>query len=265
MPNHVGITHVGVNGGFLPLTSTFFCNGKVIPYVPKYPVTGTKVLYRIFVMGASGTMYSPGLKLLLVMQGTNLGIAKSRYGLTGLLIKRFQRAFSSVGYLNLIHKTCGYFVNAIKRKRRVYTYSIDSQIILPGKATFIAKGSSMMLGQKAMEIKAVLLQNGRRAYAVIGDRPGVVRSVYSVLALTRAKHRISLMVKGREGQGIDAGILAKGKILRKVSLFYNAVAGLNSQNASAMFGLCGVIPAISFIAAVPKRFQSFVSTKRWFR
>ena len=167
--------------------------------------------------------------------------------------------------MSLIPAHGRWLVKAIKRKSKIYSYPVEATAYKKVIHHLQVGGMSVSRARKLVKITGLAYVRSKYHYLVRVDRAGEVKrfllakgravldchSLYGVKSVLAMGSRVTHTVKGRVGQRLSQLCTVNGH--------------LSSNVVNFLLGLQGYIPKIAFIAAVPKKYQDFISNKRWFR
>ena len=263
--NHAGITHVGVNGGFLPRTSAIMCRARLIMPVPKYSVVGAMAFLREFYLPFSGIIYSPGLRTGFLSNGEISLPYMGRIEVKGTALWVCSKWFSLVGYKSLIPMSGRWLVKGIKRKAKTYVYPVEAVAYKVSSSATAVKGFAVSMAKKQFKLTGLMKHKLIAYINVRGDKAGETHLFYLARGAKSFIGKAGYSIKAINALGSKLYASMTGRIRQTADYFMGVQGQLSSNVVNFLYGLKGYIPKIAFIASVPKRFQDFVSNKRWFR
>ncbi len=232
---------------------------------PKFSVEGVLVYLSEFYLPGRGVIYDPATKISFAAEGVSVYLKRHSVLAVGQAMKTASAWFSSVGYKSLIPAHGRWLVTAVKRKAKRAVYPVEASIIIPLDLYLLAKGYAVSVGKEVF--KATGLVHIKAAYRFIarGDRAGETFYLLKVRGFKSFAKKCGYLAEAVSAEGQKLRHKVRGTLGQKQKLFLQATGHLGSQIVSMMYSLKGYLPKIAFVAAVPKKYQDFMTNKRWFR
>ena len=265
MANHVGLTHAGVNGGLLPASSAFLCVGEVIPPTPKFSLTGIKTLFWADIVSICGYVYSPAEVTPYNLNGAIAYPSTKYYVSKGTSTLILDASFSLVGYVSMIPYRAVMAVIATKKSMGDIRLSIEGYLKYGYKTSYLISGTKTLLAGAQFISMAIIQRTLNRRYAVCGDESGIVMRKVAMFGSLVANYKTTFNLTGCVAKGLSMAIQVLSWVSRRDSIVYKVKSSLNSESMSEGFAVKGMVSTVAYIASVPKKFQDFVTNKRWFR
>ena len=226
---------------------------------------GAKAFLWQEIVYACGNVYSPKDRTPLGIQGVLCYPYSNIYADEGKSIVDFSTRYSLVGYINLIVFHAPIAVTAIKKSARDIMLPVTGILDYGFAMNYCASGI-VNIGEKFFyHVKSKIQRNMLQQYSVFGDESGYVYRRFAVFGSIVAHFHSSYNVSSWLATGKNLFMSACGRVSCKELIPVKITGSLNSTSATALLALRGAISTVAYIASVPKKFQDFVTNKRWFR
>jgi len=262
---HSGLTPVGVLTGTSVNSLTFSCCAKLIEPMPKYAVAGIRVRYDEAYLPVSGFICSSGSKVPYTAQGISLSIGRHVISVEGIPQWGYAEHYLATAFTDLIPLSKGWLVKATRRGRDYSYYGVEAVSFITSKAVLIVKGASSHRFKQIYKVVSAFRNDYERYYKLRGDISGKIKKPVVLIGNLCLKTKDHYLTKGLKATGSRFVAKMSGAVGRTMKIKLKATGQLGGNRARAKFALKGLIPKMAFIASVPKRFQHFVTNKRWFR
>lgn len=263
---HAGITHAGLpGGGSSPCKSAFTCCAMLKLPQPKYSTKGVLSFLHEAYLPANGFIFSPSIKWAIPARGMCIISLKSRIRAIGLTTKSDKSTFGVTGHKALIPLIGTWTVRAIKKKTHSIGYSAEGITNILLSDVFPVKGWAVLRENLPVMATGFVVGVRRLFVLVKGDKAGKVKRLIRAKGAVQKESSAVCGIRAVLATSYTAIYNLSGKIRVNFSNSVKVTGKLFSKIYNTLFGAKGYIPKIAFIASVPKRFQDFVTNKRWFR
>ena len=263
---HVGINHVGLaGGGTSSCSSVFSCCAVLKMPTPKYSVHGVFVFLSEAYLPIEGRVFSPSVRWPIVVRGVSILRFGHLTGVCGTLTRAYNGFLAVVGDKAPIPFANRLPVKGIKRETAHRGYSVEAVTNLLYSDWLRVRGVAVSRGINLAVTKGFLIAVKKLSLKVTGDKAGSVIRFLRVRGGLQKASKSLYKAKGSLAKLLRSAFLVKVKAQGASSTIIKVRAKLFSKVYSNLFRLQGFVPKLAFIAAVPRRFQDFVTNKRWFR
>ena len=210
-------------------------------------------------------IYSPASKTNILIQGVSTYLKRHDYTATGTSQWSEKDIYSAVGYKSLIPAHGRWLVKAVKRVKKSYVIPVEAVAYKTEQLGYALKGVPVTAYRGNFALQGLVEIGVKCLYFVKLDYAGEVKRFLIARGRICLDSKAFYPVRSIIAMGSRAVALVKAKLGQTQSYVYGAEGHLSSNVVNFLLALKGYVPKIAFIASVPKKYQDFVSSKRWFR